>query len=98
MTSRKMKRRRSREDRLQRMLRLFRSRRSISMAELMRQLEVTRATVKRYFTYLEDTFGVPISYDSSIREYRAETQGVEAGSGLEGLWFSAPELHALLMM
>jgi predicted DNA-binding transcriptional regulator YafY len=64
----------------------------------MADLEVTRATVKRYLTYLKDTFGVPIHYDRSIRKYRADTQGAPAGSGLEGLWFTARELHALLTM
>jgi predicted DNA-binding transcriptional regulator YafY len=88
----------SREDRIQQMLRLFRARKSLSMAELMNALEVERATVKRYFTRLKDTVGVPVKYDHTTRRYRVETQSVDAVSGLEGLWFSAAELHALLTM
>jgi len=63
----------SREDRLQKMQRLFQGRRSISMAELMAELEVERATVKRYLDYLKNTFGIPIRYDASMRGYRVDS-------------------------
>lgn len=87
----------SREDRLQQMQRLFRARRCLSMQQLMSALEVRRATVTRYITYLRDTFGVPIEWDHRDRGYRI-VGGEGNSSGLAGLWFSPPELHALLTM
>src|SRR5437016_4931879 len=88
----------SREDRLQQMQRLFRHRRAISMSQLMAELEVTRATVTRYITYLKNTFGIPIKWDRTRRAYIVAPAGSEAEAGLLGLWFSPPELHALMTM
>jgi predicted DNA-binding transcriptional regulator YafY len=88
----------SREDRLQRMQRLFRMRRSISMNQLMTELEVKRATVTRYLSYLKNTFGIPILWDSTTRGYRVAGTGTEGDAGLLGLWFSPTELQALLTM
>lgn len=87
----------SREDRLQQMQRLFRSRRSLSMQQLMDELQVGRATVTRYLGYLKDTFGIPIEWDGELRGYRV-VGGEGSSSGLMGLWFSPAELHALLTM
>src|SRR6266849_9798670 len=67
----------SREDRLQRMQRLFRMRRSISMNQLMTELEVKRATVTRYLSYLKNTFGIPILWDSTTRGYRVAGTGIQ---------------------
>jgi predicted DNA-binding transcriptional regulator YafY len=89
----------ARQDRLQKMQRLFRVRRSISMADLKTELEVRgRATVKRYLDYLKDTVGIPVRYDRSLGGYRIDRDGVSSETGLLGLWFSASELHALLTM
>ncbi len=87
----------SREDRLQQMQRLFRTRRSLSMQQLMGELEVRRATVTRYISYLKDTVGIPIEWDREVRGYRI-VGGEGNSSGLLGLWFSPSELHALLTM
>src|SRR5882762_3185197 len=89
----------ARQDRLQKMQRLFRVRRSISTADLMRELEVRgRATVKRYVDYLRNTVGIPILYENSTRRYRLDSDAATGDVGLLGLWFSAAELHALLTM
>jgi predicted DNA-binding transcriptional regulator YafY len=89
----------ARQDRLQKMQRLFRVRRSISMADLMAELEVRgRATIKRYLDYLRDTVGIPIRYDRAIGGYRIDRDDVSSDTGMLGLWFSASELHALLTM
>ena len=87
----------SREDRLQHMQRLFRARRALSMRQLMDELQVERATVTRYISYLRDTFGIPIEWDRDLRGYRI-VGGEGNSSGLLGLWFSPSELHALLTM
>lgn len=88
----------SREDRLQQMQRLFRARRSISMNQLMSELQVKRATVTRYISYLKNTFGIPIQWDPTMRAYRVVAGDIESTAGLLGLWFSPSELHALLTM
>src|SRR5260221_5558734 len=88
----------SREDRHQRLQRLFRTRRSISMAQIMKELEVSRATARRYLDYLTDTVGIPIRWDRSIRGYRVDNSEAHGETGLLGLWFTASELHALLTM
>src|SRR5437762_7961997 len=88
----------SREDRLHRLQQLLRSRRSIPMSQLTSELEVKRATVTRYLKYLRDTFGVPISWDPSMRGYQVDRAKREGDTGLLGLWFSPSELHALLTM
>ena len=87
-----------REDRLQQLQRLFRSRRSISMAQLMKELEVGRATVTRYLGILKNIVGIPIEWDSRLRGYRVVAGRVDQDSGLMGLWFTSSELHALLAM
>src|SRR5882672_6746924 len=88
----------SREDRLQRVQRLFRARRSISMNQLMAELEVGRATVTRYLSYLKNTFGIPIQWDPTTRGYRVAGTNAEGDAGMLGLWFSPSELQALLTM
>lgn len=79
------------------MQRLFRSRRSLSMQQLMDELQVRRATVTRYIGYLKNTFGIPIEWDRELRGYRV-VGGEGSSAGLLGLWFTPPELHALLTM
>lgn len=64
----------------------------------MTELEVERATVTRYLSYLKNTFGVPIQWDPTTRGYRVVATGTESNAGLLGLWFSPSELHALLTM
>lgn len=88
----------SREDRLQQLQRLLRNRQAVSMAQMTTELQVARATVKRYLDYLTDTFGIPIRWDRSIRGYRVDWAEAEGETGLLGLWFTASELHALLTM
>jgi len=68
------------------------------MNQLMTELEVGRATVTRYLSYLKNTFGVPILWDSTTRGYRVAGTGTEGDAGLLGLWFSPTELQALLTM
>lgn len=71
----------------------------MSMADLMAELEVRgRATIKRYLDYLKDTVGIPIRYDRAVGGYRIDRDDVSSETGMLGLWFSAPELHALLTM
>lgn len=89
----------ARQDRLQKMQRLFRVRRFISMSELKRELEVQgRATIRRYLDHLRNTVGIPILYDRELGGYRVDRNDIASDTGMLGLWFSASELHALLTM
>jgi predicted DNA-binding transcriptional regulator YafY len=81
---------------------LLRSRGSVSFADLVAELEVSRATLKRDLQYLRDRLGAPIAYDTSSNCYRLGVETAAAGTParheLPGLWFSENEIHALLTM
>jgi predicted DNA-binding transcriptional regulator YafY len=78
---------------------LLNGRRPVSMETLLRELGVSRATVKRDLEYLRDRFNAPIVWDREAQGYRYETPTGDAPRyALPGLWFSAAEVHALLTM
>ncbi len=78
---------------------LLHERRAVSMAVLMEELHVSRATIKRDLEYLRDRLNAPIAWDRSMRGYRYENPLPDAPRfSLPGLWFNASEIHALLAM
>ena len=93
-----------RTERFYRIETLIRHRRSndgyISFAELMKELEVSRATLKRDLEYLRSRLNAPIVYDRASNGYRfnLETVGSAQAHQLPGIWFNESELHALLTM
>lgn len=72
----------------------------ISFSELMAELEVSRATLKRDLEYLRERLDAPIVYDRFHNGYRFEirTPGLAREHQLPGIWFNERELHALLTM
>jgi predicted DNA-binding transcriptional regulator YafY len=76
---------------------LIRSRGHLSFKELLDELEVSRATLKRDLAFLRDRLGAPIDYDRDVNGYRfgAEYRGQK--HELPGLWFNERELYSLLM-
>ncbi len=84
----------------------------VSFVELMAELGVSRATLKRDLEYLRERMNAPIVYDRASNGYRfASPEGNGNGNGngngarpgdaaheLPGLWFSEREIHALLTM
>ncbi|RQU41705.1 transcriptional regulator [Burkholderia cenocepacia] len=70
---------------------------SVSMAQLMDEFEVSRATMKRDIEFLRDRFGCPVRYDAKAKGYVIDS---ETGRPFElpGVWFNAPEILALLTM
>ena len=82
---------------------LIRQRGHVSFAQMIEELEVSPATLKRDLEYLRDQLGAPISYDRDANGYRFDSAGAQAWRGAEakhelpGLWFSERELYALLM-
>ncbi|MEJ8849482.1 helix-turn-helix transcriptional regulator [Variovorax rhizosphaerae] len=74
----------------------------VSFNELMAELGVSRATLKRDLDYLRERLDAPIVYDRSRNGYEFESPAggapTSASHHLPGVWFSESELHALLTM
>lgn len=93
-----------RTERFYRIELLIKSHGGVSFDELMDELEVSRATLKRDLQYLRDRMDAPIVYDRFDNVYRFD--GAAPGSAdaattpheLPGVWFSEAEIHALLTM
>lgn len=70
----------------------------VPFADLMRELEVSRATLKRDLAHLRDRLNAPIVFDRDAGGYRYEQHAVGPRFQLPGLWFSADECLALMTM
>ena len=95
--------------RLYRVEALIRARGQVSFKELLAELEVSAATLKRDLEFLRSRMGAPIIYDATLRAYRFGSAVSKAGTASEpnwrtapprhelpGLWFDQTELHSLL--
>lgn len=78
--------------------RLLGARRAPTLESLMNSLEVSKATVKRDIEYMRDRLHAPIAYDTQAGGYRYRAMPDLPPYELPGLWFSAEEMHALLVM
>jgi predicted DNA-binding transcriptional regulator YafY len=76
---------------------LIRNRGQVSFQDLLAELEVSPATLKRDLAYLRDRLGAPIEYDRYSNGYRLAEGWRGEKHELPGLWFSERELYALLM-
>ena len=80
---------------------LIRGRGSVSFAELMDELGVSRATLKRDLEYLRERLDAPIVYDRFANGYSMRPDARDPRQvkhELPGVWFSEREIHALLTM
>jgi predicted DNA-binding transcriptional regulator YafY len=80
---------------------LIRNRGCVSFAELMDELAVSRATLKRDLEYLRERMDAPIVYDRFDNGYKLQADArdpMQARHELPGVWFSEREIHALLTM
>ena len=80
---------------------LIRNRGSVSFTELMDELGISRATLKRDLEYLRERLDAPIVYNRDSNGYRFEAASRDTAQikhELPGLWFSEREIHALLTM
>jgi proteasome accessory factor C len=85
-------------DRIFRLHNLFANRRTpISMKALKQALQCSRATVARALEEMEDYLGAPVEYDKKRNGYYYNRRNGEHPYELPGLWFSADELHGLLI-
>lgn len=89
-------------DRLERFFKIdqrLRNSKVVPFDTLRKELEVSKATLKRDLEYMRHRFNAPIEWDRTARGYRF---GQESKYGqryeLPGLWFNASEAHALLTM
>jgi predicted DNA-binding transcriptional regulator YafY len=82
--------------RLYRIETLIRARGQVSFAELLRELEVSPATLKRDLEYLRSRMGAPIEYDRGDNAYRFGRSWAGPKHELPGLWFDEAELYSLL--
>lgn len=76
---------------------LIRNRGHVSFQNLLDELEVSPATLKRDLDYLKDQLGAPIKYDRFLNGYRFGEEYRGQKHELPGLWFSERELYSLLM-
>lgn len=88
----------SRTERIYKIDQLLQTRRAVPLSVFLHELEISRATFKRDLEYLRERLNAPIVWDREARGYRlAEKPSVGPSYKLPGLWFSASELHALLV-
>jgi len=90
-----------RTERFYKIERLIRVRGSVSFAELLAELGVSPATLKRDLEYLRTRMDAPIVYDRYDNGYKLQADARDAAQQqhqLPGVWFSAREIHALLTM
>jgi predicted DNA-binding transcriptional regulator YafY len=78
---------------------LLAARGAVSFGDLLFELEVSRATLKRDLEYLRSRMKTPIVYDRDANGYRiARKRGEPERIEFPGLWFNASEAAALLTM
>jgi len=100
-----------RTERFYRLELLIKRQAGVTFDQLLDELEVSPATLKRDLQYLRDRMDAPIVYDRADNVYRFADGAAESANGgplarerggktheLPGVWFSEKELHALLTM
>ncbi|GLT22074.1 DNA-binding transcriptional regulator [Zoogloea oryzae] len=86
-------------ERITKIVRFIRQRGSASMAFLKENLEVSEATLKRDFAFLQDRLGCPLEWDRSKRGWVINDELAVGGKfELPGVWFDSSEVVALLTM
>ena len=85
-------------ERLHRIRNLIEARRVVPFADLMGELEVSRATLKRDIAKLRDEFNAPLEFDREAGGYRFGKPNGGPKFELPGLWFSPEEILALMSM
>ena len=88
-----------RSERFYRIDQLIRARGTISMQDLIGEMEVSRATISRDIQYMRDRLHAPIEWNPLRRGYFydiAHQSGPEFA--LPGLWFNATEIHSILIL
>jgi proteasome accessory factor C len=69
----------------------------IPLADILSQMECSRATFNRVKRHMTDFLGAPIAYNRELRGYYYQTQG-DGHYELPGIWLNQEELHALVLI
>lgn len=79
---------------------LLSDRGNVTFDELIDELSISSATLKRDLEYMRNRLNAPIVWDRELRAYCFDKTGGQTGARYElpGLWFNASEIHALLTM
>jgi predicted DNA-binding transcriptional regulator YafY len=86
-------------ERITKIIRFIRQRGSASMSFLKGELEVSEATLKRDFAFLQDRLGCPLEWDRTKRGWIIRDELAAGGRfELPGVWFDSSEVVALLTM
>lgn len=86
-------------ERITKIIRFIRQRGSASMSFLKEELEVSEATLKRDFAFLQDRLGCPLEWDRTKRGWVIRDELAAGGRfELPGVWFDSSEVVALLTM
>lgn len=88
----------NRTERLYRIDQLIHQRKVITRSELLRELEISWATLKRDLAYLRDRLNAPIVFDHERGGYCFDRSGAGPQYELPGLWFNSQEVLALMTM
>ena len=90
----------SQAERLYRLKHLLDNGRPVTQQQLLRELGISAATLKRDFAHLRDRMNAPLVFDRHLGAYRLDRSQALPGTQYElpGLWLSADEIHALLTM
>jgi len=75
---------------------MLRCRARLSAQDMMNELEISAATLKRDLEFLRNRLNAPILYDRAENTYRLGKPLVGERHELPGLWFDENELYALL--
>ena len=88
-----------RSQRIARINVLMRQARGVTMAQMMEDLSVSRATVNRDLELMRDQMHAPIVWDSYNGVYRLESENHSGPAYmLPGLWFTPQQAYAFLTM
>ncbi len=68
----------------------------LALVDIQNALECSESTARRTIASLRDTLGAPLEYDRDRNGYFYDTETGETYE-LPGLWFTAEEVHALLV-
>lgn len=86
-------------DRIDKLHNILSGRRTaVPMEELTQRLECFRSTVYRLIAAHRNCLGAPLVFDDEYGGYRYRVEADGRAYELPGLWFSARELQALMVM
>jgi predicted DNA-binding transcriptional regulator YafY len=88
-----------RTERIHRIDQLLKDRKVVSIKVFLEEMEVSRSTVKRDLEYMRSRLDAPIDWDNKRRGYcYVEQPPGQLRFSLPGLWLSADEIQAFLLM